>query len=146
KQRMQRITAKLHEFLPGDYRQQLGALEKVAAQFGGLQALVFPDFVAAYGLDDFEASVPALEQFTPCSSSEFAVRPFIVRYCDRMLAEALRGTRSENEHVRRLASEGSFHGRWLCRNSSAIRARFCRSWTRCAPTRASTCGAASPTT
>lgn len=106
KQRMQRIAATLHAFVPGDYRAQLAVLLQVAPHFGGFEAMVFPDFVEQFGLDDFDASVAALETFTPYSSSEFAVRPFIVRYGDRFLAEVARWARHPNEHVRRLASEG----------------------------------------
>jgi len=97
----------LHKFLPGDYRQQLATLVKVAPQFSGLPAMVLPDFVAEYGLDDFDVSVAALELFTQYSSSEFAVRPFIVRHGERMLTQMIRWTQHPNEHVRRLASEGS---------------------------------------
>lgn len=106
KQRMQRIAATLHDFVPGDYRAQLAVLLQVAPHFGGFEAMVFPDFVEQFGLDDFDASVTALETFTQYSSSEFAVRPFIVRYGDRFLAEVARWARHPNEHVRRLASEG----------------------------------------
>jgi 3-methyladenine DNA glycosylase AlkC len=107
KQRMRRISETLHEFVPGDYRQQLAVLSQVAPEFGGFEAMFFPDFVAEYGLDDFEASVAALELFTQYSSSEYGVRPFIVRYGDRMLAQMSRWAAHPNEHVRRLASEGS---------------------------------------
>lgn len=107
KQRMRRITATLHTFVPGSYRQQLAVLSKVAPAFGGFEAMFFPDFVAEYGLDDFEVSMQALELFTQYSSSEFAVRPFLVRHGDRMLAQMQRWAAHPNEHVRRLASEGS---------------------------------------
>jgi 3-methyladenine DNA glycosylase AlkC len=107
KARMRRITDTLHTFLPGDYRKQLAVLSKIAPDFGGFEAMFFPEFVAEYGLDDFAVSVAALESFTRYSSSEFAVRPFIVRYGERMLAEVMRWTAHPDEHVRRLASEGS---------------------------------------
>ena len=107
KQRMRRISATLHEFLPGSYRAQLAALSQVAPAFGGFEAMFFPDFVAEHGLDDFEASIAALERFTQYSSSEFAVRPFLVRHGERMLVEFVRWATHPNEHVRRLASEGA---------------------------------------
>jgi 3-methyladenine DNA glycosylase AlkC len=107
KQRMRRIARTLHQFVPGNYRQQLAVLSQVAPQFGGFEAMFFPDFVAEYGLDDFEASVPALELFTRFSSSEYGVRPFIVRYGTRMLEQMTSWAAHPNEHVRRLASEGS---------------------------------------
>ncbi|HEU0202944.1 MAG TPA: DNA alkylation repair protein [Burkholderiaceae bacterium] len=107
KQRMRRIAQTLHAFLPGDYRAQLRVLLRVAPQFGGFEAMFFPDFVECFGLDDFDASVAALEVFTQYSSSEFAVRPFLLRYGPRMLAAMERWARHPNEHVRRLASEGT---------------------------------------
>jgi 3-methyladenine DNA glycosylase AlkC len=107
KQRIARMSAKLKAFLPGSYREQLAVLRDVAPAFGGLEAMFFPDFVSAHGLDEFEPSVAALEHFTQFSSSEFAVRPFLVHYGDRMLAEFLRWTTHPSEHVRRLASEGA---------------------------------------
>lgn len=107
KQRMRRITETLHAFVPGDYRAQLAVLRAAAPGFGGFEGMFFPDFVEVYGLDDFDASMPALEFFTQLSSSEFAVRPFIVRYGDRALQAMLRWTAHPSEHVRRLASEGS---------------------------------------
>ena len=39
-------------------------------------------------------------------SSEFAVRPFIINYEERMMAQMYEWSKDENEHVRRLSSEG----------------------------------------
>ena len=111
KARMRRIAECLHKFVGGGYRRQIGVLKRVAPAFhdgdDSFLAMFFPDFVEVYGLDDFETSVDALEHFTRFSSSEFAVRPFLIRYGERMLKVFARWARSDNEHVRRLASEGS---------------------------------------
>ena len=106
KQRMRRLGSTLHGFLPMPYPQQIAVLKKVAPPFGGLEGMLFPDFVEQFGLDDFVTSVRALEWFTQFSSSEFAVRPFIVRYGAKMMAVMRRWASHESEHVRRLASEG----------------------------------------
>ena len=110
KARMRRIATCLHAHLAGDYRAQIAALKQAAPEFhggdNGFLAMFFPDFVEVYGLEDFDTSMAALEWFTRFSSSEFAVRPFIVRYGARALTVFHRWARSENEHVRRLASEG----------------------------------------
>jgi len=107
KHRMQRIAVTLRDFVAGDYRAQLTSLRAAAPAFGGFEAMFFPGFVALYGLDDFDASIAALEHFTQFSSSEFAVRPFIVRYGERMM-KVMRGwAQHPDEHVRRLASEGA---------------------------------------
>lgn len=107
KQRMRRIAECLHAHVPGDYRAKLATVRRVAPGFGGFEAMFFPDFVERYGLDDFDASIEALEDLTRYSSSEFAVRPFIVRYGDRMLRVLARWARHDSEYLRRLASEGS---------------------------------------
>lgn len=106
KQRMRRLSSTLHRFLPIPYARQIAVLEKVAPAFGGLEGMLLPDFVEQFGLDDFDTSVRALEWFTQFSSSEFAVRPFIVHYGERMMAVMRRWASHDNEHVRRLASEG----------------------------------------
>ena len=108
KERMRHITSVLHDFLPTDYRAALNILRQVAPQLGqyGFENMVFSDYVERYGLDDWDASIPALEQFTQQISAEFAVRPFIVQDQARMMAQMLRWTRHKHEGVRRLASEG----------------------------------------
>jgi 3-methyladenine DNA glycosylase AlkC len=106
KQRMRRIAQSLADHVPGEYRNQLATILEVAPQFDGFRAMVFPDFVELCGADDFDASVPALAVLTRYSSSEYAVRPFIMRYGERMLAVMRDWAVDENEHVRRLASEG----------------------------------------
>jgi 3-methyladenine DNA glycosylase AlkC len=106
KQRMRRLSSTLHRFLPMTYARQIAVLEKAAPGFGGFEGMLFPDFVEQFGLEDFDTSTRALERFTQFSSSEFAVRLFIVRYGPRMMAVMRRWAAHDNEHVRRLASEG----------------------------------------
>ena len=106
KQRVRRIATTLAETVPGSYRAQLAVLARIAGNYRGFTGTLFPDFVEVYGLDDFDASMHALAQFTPYSSSEFAVRPFIVRDESRTLAVMRAWADDDNEHVRRLASEG----------------------------------------
>jgi 3-methyladenine DNA glycosylase AlkC len=106
KQRMRWLSSTLHRFLLEPYARQIAVLEKAAPPFGGFEGMLFPDFVEQFGLDDFDTSVRALEWFTQFSSSEFAVRPFIVRYGARMMAVMRKWASHDNEHVRRLASEG----------------------------------------
>src|SRR5690606_550673 len=92
--------------LPPDYIEAVGVLKKAAPYFTGLEAMIFPDFVETYGLDHWEASMDALELMTRYSSSEYAVRPFIAKDTERMMAQMLEWAHSDSEHVRRLASEG----------------------------------------
>lgn len=106
KQRMRHITHMLHRHLPADFSVQAEVLRKVAPAFSGLPALVFPDFVEVYGLEHPEISLPVLEELTQYSSAEFAVRPFFLRYPERMQAQHLAWAKHTSYHVRRLASEG----------------------------------------
>jgi 3-methyladenine DNA glycosylase AlkC len=50
--------------------------------------------------------MPALALFTVYGSSEFAVRPYLARDPERAMAYVRAWAEDENEHVRRLASEG----------------------------------------
>jgi 3-methyladenine DNA glycosylase AlkC len=106
KQRMRHITKCIHQFLPMPYAQQIGILTPIAHHFNGFVAILFPDFVEVYGIEYPDISIPALEHLTQYSSSEFAVRPFIIRYEKRMVKQHLQWAKSKNHHVRRLASEG----------------------------------------
>ena len=108
KEQMRQTTLALHDFLPGDYRAALDILRRVLHRLDGygFEKLVFPDYVELYGLDDWDASIPAFEEFTQQMSAEFAVRPFILKYPERMMAQMLAWAHHPSEQVRRLASEG----------------------------------------
>ncbi|GHT30337.1 hypothetical protein AGMMS49574_09790 [Bacteroidia bacterium] len=69
--------------------------------------MFFPEYIEVFGLDDFETSVKTMEFVTQFTSCEFAVRPFIIKYGDKMLGRMLEWSLHENDMVRRLASEGS---------------------------------------
>lgn len=111
KQRMRLISSAIDIFLPLDYKCSLDVLKKVKSHFTyeesmGLQAMVLQDYVEVYGLHDFESSMAALEVFTIESSSEFAIRHFIIKYEEKTMRKMLEFAYSPNEHLRRFASEG----------------------------------------
>ena len=106
KQKMHHITLALGETLPREYAQALSILKSVGPKFDGFDTTVFPDFVATYGLGDFDRSMEALAFFTKLCSSEYGVRPFISREPKRAMAYLVAWAQDEDEHVRRLASEG----------------------------------------
>jgi 3-methyladenine DNA glycosylase AlkC len=107
-QRVRRTTEAIHASLPRDFESALPVLREVAPRFQhNFVAIVLPDFVALYGQEHFTASMDALAYFTRFGSSEFAVRAFLQRDLPRTLAVMERWSRDENEHVRRLSSEGS---------------------------------------
>jgi 3-methyladenine DNA glycosylase AlkC len=107
KERMRWITISLNSTLPKEYKTALEILFKVAPKFTGLRGIIFPDYVELYGLEEWEESMKALAFFTPFSTSEFAVRPFLIKDLERMLDQMLKWTLHPDEHIRRLASEGS---------------------------------------
>jgi 3-methyladenine DNA glycosylase AlkC len=106
KARMRHVSHCLHETLPKDFPEALEILTKVAPSFRGFDAMVFPDYVECYGLDDWDLSLPALAFFTKYASSEYAVRPFLARDPERAMACMRVWAEARNHHVRRLASEG----------------------------------------
>lgn len=106
KERMNHIALMLGRYLPDDYSRSLVILKSASPGLSGLGHMCFPAFVELFGLEHFEESVEALESLTQYSSSEFAVRPFIIRYGNSMLEVMMEWAGSDNEHVRRLASEG----------------------------------------
>lgn len=114
KERMKHTTRVFHEFLPQEFAEASKLIMQIITQlrkdnFGedGLAFIFFPDYVESYGLHDFEHSVIALEFITQFVSCEFAVRPFILKYGDRMINQMTIWSKHENYKVRRFASEGS---------------------------------------
>ncbi|WP_204348039.1 hypothetical protein, partial [Stenotrophomonas maltophilia] len=73
----------------------------------GFASIVLPEYVALYGQDHFDESMAALQYFTRFGSSEFAIRHFLLRDFTRTLAVMETWSLDDNEHVRRLASEGA---------------------------------------
>lgn len=112
KARMRKITVNLGKQLPNDYEQALGVIDKVVAGYpAGLNDnafIFFPDFVEVYGQEErhWDLSIAALERYTPLSTAEFAVRVFIIQHEAAMMRQMGAWTTHDNEHVRRLASEG----------------------------------------
>ena len=106
KARIRLVATGLGELLPADYADAIDVLKPVASEYGGLQSLVFPDFVERFGLEHWDVSMGALAWFTRFGSSEFAVRPFIRLDEERMLAQMLAWADSDDTDARRLASEG----------------------------------------
>ncbi|OUS26491.1 DNA alkylation repair protein [Gammaproteobacteria bacterium 45_16_T64] len=106
KDRMDHIARMIHQVLNVDYVQALSILKPVCQDFGGYEAMFFPHYVELYGMEHWAESIDALEHMTQYSSSEFAVRPFIIKAPKKMMKQMLRWTKHKSHHVRRLSSEG----------------------------------------
>ncbi|CAI6150958.1 MAG: putative protein YhaZ [uncultured Sulfurimonas sp.] len=110
KERMHHISTTLGEFLPKEYGNAIDILKLIFTNMNhsyGLENMIFQDFVEVYGLDFFDTSMSALEVFTVKCSSEFAIRQFILKYEKKTMIQMNLWATHKNEHVRRLASEGS---------------------------------------
>ncbi|MEW6050676.1 MAG: DNA alkylation repair protein [Candidatus Zixiibacteriota bacterium] len=107
KERIKLLAALLQEFLPSDYRKAVDILIAAAPGLPIFENWIFTSYVEQFGLEHFEDSVAAMQELTKHGTGEFAIRPYIVRYPDKMVAVLEQWTSDPNEHVRRLAAEGS---------------------------------------
>ncbi len=106
------IRDALFATLPENFPQAaaiLAASLPTAAKSGltGWMLLPVNQFIAARGLQDFEVALDLLKALTPHFTAEFGIRQFIHHDQARALATIARWTDDENQHVRRLASEGT---------------------------------------
>ena len=111
KERTYKITVNLGKYLPADYKTAISIIDKIVMNYGTWLEGVgwfFSIFVEMFGQDEenFDVSVAALERYTPYASSELAVRPFIIKYEERMMEQMYAWSKHENELVRRLSCEG----------------------------------------
>jgi 3-methyladenine DNA glycosylase AlkC len=106
KGRIRHVASMLYQELALPFDQACAVLKPVSSQFPGIPGFVFPEVIEQFGLDHPEVALESLGHFTQFSTSEFAIRPFICRYPEFTLAQLMRWARSDNHHLRRLASEG----------------------------------------
>ncbi len=113
KQRMRHISEVLKQVLPEDFKtsteiivQCVADLRKIHLGEMSLGYMFLPDFIEVYGIDNFENSINAFEKITLLASAEFAVRPFLIKYPERMQKQMLKWSKHPEAMVRRLASEG----------------------------------------
>ena len=111
KERVQYLSDKIYQHLNKDITKSIPilvkALKKDQKNLKGFAVWPFTHYVATYGLDHFEISFDALKEMTKIFTSEFAVRAFFEKDSKRTLVEFKKWLNDENEHVRRLVSEGS---------------------------------------
>ncbi|MBF4491441.1 DNA alkylation repair protein [Flavobacterium sp. MR2016-29] len=113
KERMKHTTIVFHQFMPENFTEAVSLIDKTIQKLknkfteGNLAFIFFADYIEIYGIDDFKTSAKAFVSITQFISCEFAVRPFILKYKEKMIDEMIKWSLHENHHVRRLASEGS---------------------------------------
>ena len=115
-ERINVFAEQLRKYLPNDYTKAteiiIAILEEENDEF------YFPfertyyyraieTFVGMYGEADFDQSIKTMEEITKRHSSEFSVRPFILRDYDKMEKVFSDWGQHSNAHLRRLVTEGT---------------------------------------
>ena len=115
KARVQHVIEALHSHLPNDFVHTYKIFKKIPKHWStpnpedslsGFAAWPLIDYIGVYGIQTPEKSLDLLARMTHMFSSEFAIRPFFQNHSQRTLSQALEWTQSDNDHIRRLASEG----------------------------------------
>lgn len=111
KARMSKISDAIHAHLTGDFNSCVEAVCAVAESYRstgntGFEYMFLPEYVEKHGLSELKTSLKALGRITETGSSEFAIRPFLVEHESKTLKQMQQWTKSKDEHLRRLASEG----------------------------------------
>lgn len=112
KERMAHLTHKMTlscEKSPQSFSAFIKCLksEKNPTGLSGFEVWPLTHFVSLYGLEDYEVSLDTLKEMTKVFTSEFAVRPFFLKWEKQTLKKLSQWTTDSNEAVRRLVSEGS---------------------------------------
>ena len=122
KARAMQVADALEATLPDDFDRAAGILESALAPAATDDSLGFRttdaglagwigwpigEFIARRGLAMPERGLLALHALTQRFTSEFAVRPYLVRHFDLTIATLTRWTTDPSPHVRRWTSEGS---------------------------------------
>ena len=115
KARVEIIADALHDFLPAGYKKSMAILLRILGPENEKETGMFKEgywlmpvafFVEKYGCDDFKTSTNAIYEITKRHTGEYAVRPFLERYPEKMLAVMVNWSKDKSFHVRRLACEG----------------------------------------
>ncbi len=123
-QRGHHLAKALREHLPARYEDAIHILLRsltpplTGTEDLGLAVFFYlphVSFVATYGLDPahnsgrdpFDVSMQAQYELTKRFSAEFSIRPFLIQWPERTLAQLMQWTGDRDPHVRRLCSEGT---------------------------------------
>lgn len=109
KARVLAITAELKKNLPDSYPEAVAILVKVIRRdkLSGFSLWPFSEYISQFGLDHFDESMKAMYELTQKFTSEFAIRPFLLKNHAKVLRYFSKWASDKNVHVRRWVSEGS---------------------------------------
>ncbi len=114
-QRIELHAEELKELLPNSYPKSVKILTQILGEENSNETGMFKEFywimpigkfVEKYGLGNFDVSIKAIEEITKRNTGEYAIRPFIRKYPQKTVQIMLEWSKSNNFHLRRLASEG----------------------------------------
>ena len=116
KERVHHIIDVMARHLPDDFAKTAKILAKVKKHWqkpdnpdalSGFAAWPIIDYVAVHGSEHPDIALPLLKTLTPMFSAEFAIRTFIIRYPELTFEHLYQWIDDEDDHVRRLVSEGT---------------------------------------
>ncbi|WP_296591018.1 DNA alkylation repair protein [Methylophaga sp.] len=115
KARVNHLSEVLAVLLVNDFSVNAKWLKQIAEHWHNLEPgkgwhsfMAWPliDYAGKQGLQQPTIALDVLEHLTPLFTAEFAIRPYIEKHFELTFKELLRWCEDDNEHVRRLASEG----------------------------------------
>ncbi len=113
KGRMRHISNVLNTHLEGGFKNQVNLLlraieemQRVGRRESSIEFMFIPDFIEVYGINYYDISTKAFEKITQFTSCEFAVRPFILKYPEKMILQMKTWSKHKQATVRRLSTEG----------------------------------------
>lgn len=109
KDRVLLITTELKKSLPEDYKKSLPILVKAMekGELSGFELWPFSEYISQFGLDHFDDSLKAMYKLTQRFTSEWAIRPFLLKDHRKVLNTLSKWTEDKSSHVRRWISEGT---------------------------------------
>lgn len=109
KARVLAITEALRSELPKDFYLAAKILNKVLAQkkLTGFELWPISEYISQFGTDHFDESLELMYQLTQQFTSEFAIRPFLLKDPERILKKFKNWLKDDNVHIRRWISEGT---------------------------------------
>lgn len=115
KDRVEHFADKIHNHLEGTTPEKINILVEILGPENEEETGMFTNFywimpiakyVEKYGIEHFEISMNAIAEITKRNTSEYAIRPYLVRYPEKTLEVLQNWSKHENKHMRRLSSEG----------------------------------------
>jgi len=116
KERVGHLIEVLHQYLPKEFEITAELLTSMKPVWDrgdkddplrGFAAWPIIDYIGVHGLNHPELSLKALKHLTSLFSAEFAIRPFLISHMEVALSYLREWCGDADEHVRRLASEGT---------------------------------------